>query len=191
MIGKIKKGKSFGGCIRYVMGKDDAKILESDGGSAGSKFLLATLFLQPAGLRICAALASAVVGDGVGHDPANAKGSAASRMAADPVSAVADLCRISEFCHLSAQPIKKEAVFTASFCVSESTILCASDTFSISLSSLILSVGFFVNSIIFVRKSEFKVTFGLHWRIRKNIFQSHHPCLLLSPFPLLCRNNIF
>lgn len=31
MIGKIKKGKSFGGCIRYVMGKDDAKILESDG----------------------------------------------------------------------------------------------------------------------------------------------------------------
>ena len=31
MIGKIKKGKSFGGCIRYVMGKDNAKILESDG----------------------------------------------------------------------------------------------------------------------------------------------------------------
>ena len=31
MIGKIKKGKSFGGCVRYVMGKDDAKILESDG----------------------------------------------------------------------------------------------------------------------------------------------------------------
>ena len=31
MIGKIKKGKSFGGCIRYVMGKDDAKIIESDG----------------------------------------------------------------------------------------------------------------------------------------------------------------
>ena len=25
MIGKIKKGKSFGGCVRYVMGKDDAK----------------------------------------------------------------------------------------------------------------------------------------------------------------------
>ena len=24
MIGKIKKGKSFGGCIRYVMGKDNA-----------------------------------------------------------------------------------------------------------------------------------------------------------------------
>lgn len=31
MIGKIKKGKSFGGCVRYVMGKDDAKILTSDG----------------------------------------------------------------------------------------------------------------------------------------------------------------
>ena len=31
MIGKIKKGKSFGGCVRYVMGKDDARILESDG----------------------------------------------------------------------------------------------------------------------------------------------------------------
>ena len=31
MIGKIKKGKSFGGCIRYVMGKDDAKIIASDG----------------------------------------------------------------------------------------------------------------------------------------------------------------
>lgn len=27
MIGKIKKGKSFGGCIRYVMGKDNAKSL--------------------------------------------------------------------------------------------------------------------------------------------------------------------
>ena len=31
MIGKIKKGKSFGGCIRYVMGKDDANIIASDG----------------------------------------------------------------------------------------------------------------------------------------------------------------
>ena len=36
MIGKIKKGKSFGGCIRYVMGKDDAKIIESDGVLLGS-----------------------------------------------------------------------------------------------------------------------------------------------------------
>ena len=31
MIGKIKKGKSFGRCIRYVMGKDNAKIIASDG----------------------------------------------------------------------------------------------------------------------------------------------------------------
>ena len=31
MIGKIKKGKSFGGCIRYVMGKDNAEIIDSDG----------------------------------------------------------------------------------------------------------------------------------------------------------------
>ena len=31
MIGKIKKGKSFGGCVRYVMGKDDAKIIAFDG----------------------------------------------------------------------------------------------------------------------------------------------------------------
>ena len=31
MIGKIKKGKSFGGCIRYVMGKDNATIIDSDG----------------------------------------------------------------------------------------------------------------------------------------------------------------
>lgn len=31
MIGKIKKGKSFGGCIRYAMGKDNAEIIASDG----------------------------------------------------------------------------------------------------------------------------------------------------------------
>lgn len=31
MIGKIKKGKSFGGCIRYVIGKDNAQIIASDG----------------------------------------------------------------------------------------------------------------------------------------------------------------
>lgn len=31
MIGKIKKGKSFGGCVRYVMGKDNAEIIASDG----------------------------------------------------------------------------------------------------------------------------------------------------------------
>ena len=31
MIGKLKKGASFGGCIRYVTGKDEAKIIVSDG----------------------------------------------------------------------------------------------------------------------------------------------------------------
>lgn len=31
MIGKIKKGKSFGGCIRYVMGKDNAEVIAFDG----------------------------------------------------------------------------------------------------------------------------------------------------------------
>lgn len=31
MIGKIKKGKSFGGCVRYVTGKDHAEIIASDG----------------------------------------------------------------------------------------------------------------------------------------------------------------
>lgn len=31
MIGKIRKGTSFGGCIRYVMGKDNAEIIASDG----------------------------------------------------------------------------------------------------------------------------------------------------------------
>ena len=31
MIGKLKKGSSFGGCILYVTGKDEAKIIASDG----------------------------------------------------------------------------------------------------------------------------------------------------------------
>ena len=31
MIGKLKKGASFVGCVRYVTGKDEAKILASDG----------------------------------------------------------------------------------------------------------------------------------------------------------------
>ena len=31
MIGKLKKGCSFGGCVRYVTGNDEAKILASDG----------------------------------------------------------------------------------------------------------------------------------------------------------------
>lgn len=36
MIGKLKKGNSFGGCIRYVTGKDEAKIIASDGVLLGS-----------------------------------------------------------------------------------------------------------------------------------------------------------
>ena len=36
MIGKLKKGSSFGGCIRYVTGKDEAKIIVSDGVLLGS-----------------------------------------------------------------------------------------------------------------------------------------------------------
>ena len=31
MIGKLKKGSSFVGCVRYVTGKDEAKIIVSDG----------------------------------------------------------------------------------------------------------------------------------------------------------------
>ena len=31
MIGKLKKGASFGGCVRYVTGKNEAKIIVSDG----------------------------------------------------------------------------------------------------------------------------------------------------------------
>ena len=31
MIGKLKKGSSFVGCVRYVTGKDEAKIIASDG----------------------------------------------------------------------------------------------------------------------------------------------------------------
>ena len=36
MIGKLKKGSSFGGCIRYVTGKDEAKIIASDGALLGT-----------------------------------------------------------------------------------------------------------------------------------------------------------
>lgn len=36
MIGKIKKGQTFCGCIRYVMGKDNAEIIASDGVLLGS-----------------------------------------------------------------------------------------------------------------------------------------------------------
>ena len=31
MIGKIRKGRSFSGCIRYVTQKDDAEIIASEG----------------------------------------------------------------------------------------------------------------------------------------------------------------
>ena len=31
MIGKLKKGASFGDCVRYVTCKDEAKIIASDG----------------------------------------------------------------------------------------------------------------------------------------------------------------
>ena len=31
MIGKIKKGRSFGGCICYVTQKDNAEIIASEG----------------------------------------------------------------------------------------------------------------------------------------------------------------
>ncbi len=31
MMAKIVKGSSFGGCVRYVMGKQDAKLLAADG----------------------------------------------------------------------------------------------------------------------------------------------------------------
>lgn len=44
MIGKIKKGKSFGGCIRYVMGKDNAEIIGSDGVLLGNNCEIADSF---------------------------------------------------------------------------------------------------------------------------------------------------
>lgn len=31
MIGKIKKGQTFDGCVRYVMGRDNAEIIASNG----------------------------------------------------------------------------------------------------------------------------------------------------------------
>ena len=44
MIGKLKKGSSFGGCIRYVTGKDKAKILASDGVLLGTNTEMAQSF---------------------------------------------------------------------------------------------------------------------------------------------------
>ena len=44
MIGKLKKGCSFGGCIRYVTSKDEAKILASDGVLLGTNAEMAQSF---------------------------------------------------------------------------------------------------------------------------------------------------
>ena len=44
MIGKLKKGSSFGGCIRYVTGKDEAKIIASDGVLLGTNAEIAQSF---------------------------------------------------------------------------------------------------------------------------------------------------
>ena len=44
MIGKLKKGSSFGGCIRYVTGKDEAKIIASDGVLLGKNTEMAQSF---------------------------------------------------------------------------------------------------------------------------------------------------
>ena len=44
MIGKLKKGASFGGCVRYVTDKDEAKILASDGVLLGTNTEMAQSF---------------------------------------------------------------------------------------------------------------------------------------------------
>ena len=44
MIGKLKKGSSFGGCVRYVTGKDEAKIIASDGVLLGTNAEMAQSF---------------------------------------------------------------------------------------------------------------------------------------------------
>lgn len=44
MIGKLKKGSSYVGCIRYVTGKDEAKILASDGVLLGTNAEMAQSF---------------------------------------------------------------------------------------------------------------------------------------------------
>ena len=44
MIRKIKKGRSFGGCIRYVTQKDDAKIIASEGVLLGTAEEMARSF---------------------------------------------------------------------------------------------------------------------------------------------------
>ena len=44
MIGKLKKGASFSGCVRYVTGKDEAKIIASDGVLLGTNAEMAQSF---------------------------------------------------------------------------------------------------------------------------------------------------
>ena len=44
MIGKIRKGCSFSGCIRYVTQKDDAKIIASEGVLLGTAEEMARSF---------------------------------------------------------------------------------------------------------------------------------------------------
>ena len=44
MIGKIRKGTSFGGCVRYVMGKDNAEIIVFDGVLLGNNREIADSF---------------------------------------------------------------------------------------------------------------------------------------------------
>ena len=46
MIRKIKKGRSFGGCIRYVTQKVDAKIIASEGVLLGTAEEMARSFQQ-------------------------------------------------------------------------------------------------------------------------------------------------
>ena len=57
MIGKLKKGASFGGCVRYVTGKDEAKIIASDGVLLGTNAEMAQGF-EKKGLGICQVLFS-------------------------------------------------------------------------------------------------------------------------------------
>ena len=47
MIGKLKKGSSFGGCIRYVTGKDEAKLIASGGVLLGTNAEMTQSFELP------------------------------------------------------------------------------------------------------------------------------------------------
>lgn len=47
MIGKIVKGKSFKGCISYVLGKEDAKLLDSEGVlNTDAKAIINSFYMQ-------------------------------------------------------------------------------------------------------------------------------------------------